>query len=518
MTVITAVPHTDHLQRHYLPPPQRLLPSTPDGTYYAQHSARQNMARHELPPQAIRPLTQRGQPLPESDAHRVTTSSSTSTSLTGSMRFDATASHGLRGAFAGSWSSARTSLAYSAEPTGSPWTQRDSDRMDEDDKYDTSSGEPGSLSSLSRRPSLARFSRLSSESLTEMFGRLPAPSESDLILGTSKPRHHPATFSPDAQRARARSWQGDESVRLPPLRMLDSPRVARDDLPRVDASEPPAKRACVQLPSFPDYFEGSSRLSFSSSSVRSRGGTSSPPPSPSPSAASWSTPAHSTGHTDTEPTDEEDLAMGEDERQSGYSPQSLAAWKSLQERYARPRAISPVRPSSPLDDDSANLSSPQHVAVGAAKQVAASGCQAPRSRPSKSAAEHEQKKYRFVASTLSQDALPFEVKHAPAHAVERGRESIVRPGAKRKHGRSPSPSSASSEDLPLSSVTKVPAPSTTRPALKAKHHAPSDAPPSAATDPPKRRGRPPRPAYDIECLAPLHPDSPEAKGHFPDHR
>ncbi|KAI9058079.1 hypothetical protein FKP32DRAFT_1555201, partial [Trametes sanguinea] len=522
--VMTATPGIDSHERHYVASPQRLPASTrgdsssPYAYPYTQKPTSEKMEHWNFPRQEAQRPTPRDVSLatgyvasripPHPSSLGACASAGCMPSLAGSMRFTP-ATQGLHGAFSGSWSSVRSSLAYSAEPRGSAWTQardRESDKMDEDDDSGTSSSvERGSLSSSSRRPSLANFSRLSSDSLPEVFGRLPAPSESDIILGTSSARLRPATFSHNAQRDRAASWQGEESVRLPPIRLFDSQRASADYSPRTDASEPPAKRACVQLPSFPDFIEGSSRPSFSASSVRSgrsRRGSSSPPPSPSPSAASWSTAARSVGHTDTEPTDEEDAAMSEYQRDQSYSPQNAAIPKKLL--------------SSPLNYDSKNLPPTSHAAAaGIAQQVIASGRQAPRSRPSKSVTEPEQKKYRFVASKLSHDVSPPTLQPIRVDLVERGRPSVVRPGSKRKHGSSVSPCSTSSEDMPLSAILQGPAP---KPASKPKRQAPPPTQSGSASDGPKRRGRPPRPAYDIESLAPLDPDSPEAKGHFPEYR
>ncbi|KAL7284358.1 hypothetical protein ACG7TL_001647 [Trametes sanguinea] len=515
MSVMTATPCIDSHERHYVASPQRPPTSTrgdsssPYAYPYTQKPTSGKMEHWNFPrqgahhptPRDVPPPLATGPPQPGSLGAFI--SAGSVPSLAGSMRFT-TATHGLSGAFSGSWSSVRSSLAYSAEPRGSAWTQareRDSDKMDEDEDSGASSSlERGSTSSSSRRPSLANFSRLSSDSLPEVFGRLPAPSESDILLGTSKARLRPATFSPDAQRDRAISWQGEESVRLPPIRQFDS----GDYSPRMDASEPPAKRACVQLPSFPDFIEGSSRPSFSASSARSGGsrrGSSSPPPSPSPSVASWSTAARSAGHTDTEPTDEEDAAMSEYQRDQSYSPKGPAAAKQL-------------RPS-PLDDDTQHLPLSSHAATGTAQQVTTSGRQAPRSRPSKSVTETEQKKYRFVASKLSHDVSPPTFQPTRVEPAERGRPTAVRPGSKRKHDSSVSPSSPSSVEMPLSAILQGPAP---KPVTKPKRQTLPPTQAATSSDAPKRRGRPPRPAYDIESLAPLDPDSPEAKGHFPEYR
>ncbi|KAI0330111.1 hypothetical protein GY45DRAFT_1371069 [Cubamyces sp. BRFM 1775] len=461
------------------------------------------------------------------------------TSLGGKFA-SATATWGLNGAFSGTWSPPRTAPVTSAEPRGSAWTRargQDDDKMDEDDEDGSSEDRERCALSSSRSSSSISRARLSSESLPQVPNRAPTLTESDILLGTSTGRLRPATFSPVAQRERAASWEG-ESVRLPPIRAFVPQRSSPDYSPHTCASSPPSKRPCVQLPSFPEYFEGSSRPSISASSVRRD--TASPPPSPSPSAASFSTAAHSSGQTDTEPTDDEDVVMAEYKLDGRNSLRSTASRSAVAHHPIR--ANSPTRSSPPFQDvaayspssSSSSSPSPDARPDDDTQQTQAPGRQAQRRRTRARPSEPAQKKYRFVASKLSTDvSQPSEP--IASDELERGRSPAVRSGAKRKHAGSLSPSPASSEDIPLSTLLWVspaaqacPEPSIEPERLPQlqppSQQAPKTQPrpivqaPVPPTDPPKRRGRPPRPAYDIESAAPIDPDSPEAKGQFPEYR
>ncbi|KAI8985010.1 hypothetical protein BD414DRAFT_489996 [Trametes punicea] len=492
-------------------------------------------------------------------------------SLEGSMRFTTlTAAGGLKGAFSGSWSFTRDAPGYLAEPRDSTWAQnrgQDDVEMDEDEDEGSAEDvapESDSAGPSSSRPSLSSFS----EALPGIPNRAPVPSESDILLRTSTGRLRPATFSPVAQHERAASWD-DRSVVLPPIRSCGPLGASGDNSPYMHGLTPPLKRACVQLPSFPEFVEGASRPSFSGSTVSvasvARRGTSSPPPSPSPSVASWSTAAHSDGHTDTEPTDEDDAAMSEHKRNRSYSPLE-AMHASRSESHQRPefhvstQAIPQLYPSLPIDDDSDDVSlRPQSLSSasvgtglderkgppGRTAAGQASGSKAPRrktrGRPSEPYAQFQMKTFRFVASKLSHDLTSMPVKQTQAPVIDRGRSLVAASGTKRKHVASASPSPASSDEVTLSTLARSSRTPRSKPASKEERKMTTEPAPASplqeASSPPqprkqsrsstesksalatpKRRGRPPRPAYDIESLAPIDPDSPEAKGHFPEYR
>ncbi|KAI0646094.1 hypothetical protein C8Q79DRAFT_960967 [Trametes meyenii] len=451
-------------------------------------------------------------------------------SLGGSMRLQTTtATWGLNGAFsfAGSWPSARAAPSLSATPAESraPSSDRRSDI-----------GDGGSSEDM--RESLPSSRRRPSDMLPLVPNRAPALSESDIILLAANSSRQPTASSSDRRRERAVSPAG-ERVQLPPIRELGVQRRSIDYSPHPRAAAALAHGASVQLPSFPDFVQGSSRASFAASTSRDgRRDTVSPPPSPSPSVASFCTNARSGDFTDTEPTEEEDVTMGEYKRPGSFPPPaamhpSRAMSLEVGAHVVR-RPPSPARPSPPLDGEFANPAAPP-VTPGASivtstlevhmedglrpsgrgrkqDQSSISGTRRrARARPTE-AKEPPQKKYRFVASKLSNDLLPpSEARHVDA--VERERSPSARGGgSKRKLSVSIPPSSpASSEDIPLSATTTCP---------KTKPHAERETrpEPQPASEPPKRRGRPPRPAYDVESIAPIDPDSPEAKGQFPEYR
>ncbi|KAI0658945.1 hypothetical protein C8Q70DRAFT_1054629 [Cubamyces menziesii] len=581
MSVMTATPYSDDNERHYVASPPRTSASTrgdassPHAYPYTQKPTTEkmdhwNFSKHagtKLPhptewPNATAPrdpacatsdtrqrvASEGGNPR-HGDALRMLSiptwqhgpsyaypSASAAVTSLGGKFSSATATWGLNGAFSGTWSPPRTAPVTSAEPRGSAWTRargQDEDKMDEDDEDDSSEDRERCTLSSSRSSSSISRARLSSESLPQVPNRAPTLTESDILLGTSTGRLRPATFSPIAQRERAASWEG-ESVRLPPIRAFAAQCSSPDYSPNSCASSPPSKRPCVQLPSFPEYFEGSSRPSISASSGRRD--TASPPPSPSPSAASFSTAAHSSGQTDTEPTDDEDVVMAEYKLERSISLRAMAPRSAVVQLPTR--ANSPTRPSVPFQD-AASRSPSSSISSSPSpeddiQQAQAPGRQAQRRRTRARPSEPVQKKYRFVASKLSTDvSQPSEP--TASDELQRGRPIDVRSGAKRKHAGSLSPSPASSEDIPLSTLLWVSTTAQARPELSTEperlpqlqpqsQQAPQPQPRPAAqapvppTDPPKRRGRPPRPAYDIESAAPIDPDSPEAKGQFPEYR
>ncbi|KAI0634939.1 hypothetical protein C8Q77DRAFT_1072306 [Trametes polyzona] len=452
-------------------------------------------------------------------------------SLGGSMRFtNASASWGLNGAFSGAWGSARPAPTPSAAPGPNAWMQAHHPhdrRMGDDDGESSDSSYP--------ERTVLPVNRTAASTL---LPGLPSPeteayplSESDILLRTksnSKDRTHPAA-APSQPRARATSW-GSEALDLPPIRMSVPQRASVDYSPFADRPFPPAKRACVQLPSFPDFIQGSSRLFFSESATRTeRQDTSSPPPSPSPSVVSFSTTALSGGQTDTEPTEEEDVPMVE-QKQVAAPRQS----------YSRPawsvgmRELPPARPSPPIDEAdflprhqliAANLYTDVPKAAATARNSQGrkgnvlEDANGKPSRRARTRANELQapppKKYRFVASHLSGDVNAAV--EAP-EVVERGRPPAAQSGSKRKHASSPSLPPSSSSDMPASSVSPPPISAMADSSPETPLSMLPKAPPSTPAEPPKRRGRPPRPAYDIESVAPIDPDSPEGKGQFPVYR
>ncbi|KAI0353365.1 hypothetical protein OH77DRAFT_622839 [Trametes cingulata] len=581
MSVMTATPHIDSYERHHVASSRRTSGSTrgdsssPYTYVYTQKHCVDNMDPWNISKQAGSTARQpTGQPQgsrasreparavsythqhPGSDGARYApgqsqpptaswqygnqrpylASTSARTASLGSAQYANVAPPwSLSGTFSGSWSSARTPAGYTTSARGGAWTEsreRHTARMydDSDESSDSMRSSPDSVST-GRRGSAN--STGSSDILPLVPNRVPALSESDILLGTSVGRLHPATFSPERPRPRAASWES-ESVQLPPLRSYAPQRASIDYSPDVRELAPPAKRACVQLPSFPEFVQGSSRPSFDGSS--SRRNTASPPPSPSPSAASICTTAYSAGHTDTEPT--EDDAMGDSCRSGSYPP--CAALHPS--RRMASHALSPARPSHPLEEDmECEPLPPPLIAADANVQTGGAREEPTKQRKQEQAAESKprrrnrtrpaepkepaQKKYRFVASRLSGEVAPppefFEV-------VERGRAPVAQSGSKRKHANACSPSPASSEDVPLSALRDAVRTATMPQAITPKQKpeqqssvAPTPQPQPGAqapTAPPKRRGRPPRPAYDVESFAPIDPDSPEAKGQFPEYR
>ncbi|KAH9855601.1 hypothetical protein C2E23DRAFT_813982 [Lenzites betulinus] len=447
-------------------------------------------------------------------------------SLVGSMRLEnstATTTWGLNGTFAGSRTSARPA-APAQESSGSAWRQtreRHVSSPREEESSDSESNPSQSVAPMSRRGSRAGI-------LPEIPNRAPALSESDIILGTSS----------NSRRSPLATTSERENARLPPIRS----RAAMDEQHRdspYDPACPPAKRACVQLPPFQELIKRStpllslasppwSRASFTASSYSGRTSTVSPPPSPSPSVASFSADAHSSGQsvTDTDPTEDEDVMMDKQHQH---------------ERYTADRTFE-ARPSAPLDDvahASTAVLQPfkTNTFVHVAPQPPADASQGRRGKRQNVDAEDEvkkprrrgeqktppQKKYRFVASRLSGDvSSPPET--GSSDGDERGRpDAVAANGAKRKYTHSPSPALSSSPDIPLptaatAQISRVPAKSPVASSGSPPQSQPQPQPQGQArtpVDPPKRRGRPPRPAYDIESVAPIDPDSPEGQGQFP---
>ncbi|KAI0367164.1 hypothetical protein BV20DRAFT_970797 [Pilatotrama ljubarskyi] len=562
MSVMTATPHIDSYERHHVASPRRTSGSTrgdsssPYTYAYTQKHTAGNMDPWNMPKQANNTARQHaGQPQgtrdprdparAASDAYQHPSSegarcvpaqpamppwqqgwqapylhptSARSAGLSSSTQYTNPTpipSWKLSGIFSGSWSSARPMMAYTTIAGSGAWSEsrdphNDRSNDDSDESSDSMRSSPDSVSTGRRGSAI---STASSEMLPTVPNRAPLLSESDILLGASVGKLHPATFSPERPRARAASWEC-EGVQLPPLRSYAPQRASVHHSPDVRELAPPAKRACVQLPSFPEFVQGSSRPSFG------RRDTASPPPSPSPSAASFSTTAYSAGHTDTEPT-EDDAAVGDYGRSGSFPPMVLHP-----SRQAAPRAPS-------LDEMDYEPLPPPLIATA---EVHHSGAHEDSTKQSKQsrrrartraaeAKEPVQKKYRFVASRLSGDVAPPP---EMSEVVERGRAPVVQSGSKRKLANTCSPSPASSEDVPLSALVGASGATAREPeaiAPKPTPEQPSPLPPvpqakpqPQGAEPPKRRGRPPRPAYDVESFAPIDPDSPEAKGQFPEYR
>ncbi|KAI0764000.1 hypothetical protein BD413DRAFT_199269 [Trametes elegans] len=549
MSIMTATPHVDSHERHHVASPQRTPASTrgdsstPHAYPYSQKHVAERMEHWSSPGRASlhqsRHMVRANNATPRDCAYAtdemtrgLTTNAESPTfipsppwqgkpyqfpagtgsgpSLGWSMRFsNSTATRGLKGAF--SWSTARSVPPHRATPTDGA----------------VSLGQ--SHSALGALP----ISDERSKALPGVPDRPPALTESDIILrsSTSTGKLHPAMFSPE--RPRVVTWE-EESVRLPPIR-LDPHRTSPGHSPDGRAAASSSQRAGVQLPSFPDFIQGNSSPAIGSrASFGSCRGTASPPLSPSPSAASFSSGAYSSDHTDTEPTDEEDAddaAMGGYKRCGSLPPPTvLHPSRSAPRRAARvvsprdPRELSPVR-RSPLTDDEQSVASDSPMSPSSRTddefsdvdmdddaRASHQGLAARRGHSSKSDdAAHE---FRFVASKLSR---------APPEVLQRGRPPVAQRASRCKHAQTASPSPASSEDVPLSSLTWVssgvqPKPDPEQPQPKPVRHFRTIMQHQPKPDAPKRRGRPPRPAYDVDPLTPLDPDSPEAKGQFPEYR
>ncbi|OJT06441.1 hypothetical protein TRAPUB_2716 [Trametes pubescens] len=543
MAVITATTRIESFERHYFVPPHRphtggIRGDTSTPYAYAQkhnaenmeyrHSAKQaSSSRHPAErsdatshPREVARIpgetrletryAQRQPPTPpwlQRQSYAPAPSAS-APSLSGSMRFNnPTAASGLNGAFSGAWASARPSPAHGLTPTSGAWTQHgeSSDSgMDEDE-------------SASLRDELRAIHNLSRSS-----AGVPLRSESDRFLGTPSRSPHQPTRTAAEQR------ELDASVRLPPIRPHAPPPTSEEHSPYdYDRFLPPAQR--VQLPCFQTVLVITRLAPPPPESGRSVVEGSSSSPSRSPSVASVSTNAQSWGQTDTEPTEDEDVAMGEVKRYGSFPPQTLAPDVEIVRPLNAPWQRPTSRPLEREDDSPLPTPLPMDAATRAAPAPETPKPRQPskgkeREEPAKAkkprrrATEPKlppQKKYRFVASHLSGDVRP------PPEAMaedERGRSESVHSGSKRKHTMSPSPAPSSSPDLSLASV--VSRSSSRHPSIPAQPMAgPSSRRQSQAQarahDPPKRRGRPPRPAYDIESVAPIDPDSPEGQGQFP---
>ncbi|KAI0674094.1 hypothetical protein C8Q78DRAFT_1012841 [Trametes maxima] len=560
---MTATPYIEVQERHYAALPQHISStrgdtSTPHAYAYPQKRIADKMdhrdfstrlhGKTKLPPAAdwltntsnLRATSDSRQLSPHDERHQgeyaprqppvspwesrtyqyAPSTSAPAPSLGGSMRLrTTTATWGLNGAFSGSWSNARPAESRA------PISDRRGDIGDGGSSEDTRE----SLPSSRRRPS---------DMLPLVPNRAPALSESDIILLAANSSRQRTTSPSDRRRERAAS-PANERVQLPPIREMGAQRGSIDYSPHSRAATALAHGASVQLPSFPDFVQGSSRASFALNTSRDgRRDTVSPPPSPSPSVASFCTNARSGEFTDTEPTEEEDVTMGEYKRPGSFPPPAAMhpsrAMSHEVSAHAVRRPLSPARPSPPLDGDFSSSAAPLVTPTAATAtstlevhmedglrpvgrgrkqddQTSTSGTRRrARARPTE-AKEPPQKKYRFVASKLSNDVHPPpEVQRVDT--IERERSPSPRGGSKRKLSVSIPPSSpASSEDIPLSATTTCP---------KTKAHAEQETrpEPQPVSEPPKRRGRPPRPAYDVESVAPIDPDSPEAKGQFPEYR
>lgn len=366
--------------------------------------------------------------------------SASAPSLSGSMRFNnPTAASGLNGAFSGTWSSARPSPAHGSTPTSDTRT-RGSDSsdsgMDEDERA---------------TEELRAIYRLPLPSYNGSSADVPLRSESDRFLGTpSRSARQPACTAEEQREL-------DASVQLPPIRVYAPQRASEEHSP-YDRRLSPAQN--VRLPGFQTILMNTKLAPpppESGSSVV-RGNSSSASPSPSPSVASVSTNGRSWSQADTEPTEDEDVAMGEVKRYGGFPLQALAPPAEIVRPAIVPWQRPPSRPLEDVDDSPPPALLPVTTsthAPGAPETPKArypskgKGKEAPvkASKPRRRAAEPKvppQKKYRFVASHLSGDVLP------PPEAmedVERSRSASVQSGSKRKHTMSPSPAPSSSPDL-----------------------------------------------------------------------
>ncbi|KAL1938815.1 hypothetical protein VTO73DRAFT_11195 [Trametes versicolor] len=545
MAVITATTRIESFERHYIVPPHRPHAgirgdiSSPYAYAHPQKHNTENMEyRHpgKQAPSSRHPAErsdatsqsrevartadenrhetrhlQRQPPTPPwllRQSHAPTPSAS-APSLSGSMRFNnPTAASGLNGAFSGTWASARPSPAHGLTQMSGART-RGSDSSDSGMDEDESATEE-----------LRAIYRLPQPSYCGSSADVPLRSESDRFLGTPPSRSaRQPTRTPEEQR------ELDASVQLPPIRVYEPQRMTEEHSPYGRRLSPAQN---VRLPGFHTILMNTKLAlpSHESGSSVVRGNSSSASPSPCPSVASVSTNGRSWSQADTEPTEDEDVAMGEVKRYGSFPLQALAPPAEI----VRLPIVSWHPYSSPEDADEIPL--PEHLPVAVSTHAARAletlkarypskgkGKEAPAkaSKPRRRAAEPKvppQKKYRFVASHLSGDVLP------PPEAmedVERSRSASEQSGSKRKHTMSPSPAPSSSPDLSLASM--VPRSSSRHPSIPATPIAgPSSRRQSQArahTDPPKRRGRPPRPAYDIESVAPIDPDSPEGQGQFP---
>ncbi|KAI0746532.1 hypothetical protein C8Q80DRAFT_1271408 [Daedaleopsis nitida] len=139
-----------------------------------------------------------------------------------------------------------------------------------------------------------------------------------------------------------------------------SPESLRPTLPSFEQLQLP--HPIPIRPVRPEFVQGSSRPSFSGVYVHShhthshypshRESTASPPPSPSPSASSYSTNALSGGHTDTEPTDEDEYQFVKDDPESVKLPPLRLPPGWTAPTYGRSHI-----PSYPVDRSSATSSS-----------------------------------------------------------------------------------------------------------------------------------------------------------------